>query len=97
MSSQVHAFVVPTRRIMLPGHLAGFLSSTGYKNIVAFIQAVNGAVKGKTLAESPSLNEVFECLGVGFVCFPSSFGLDVCSVCLALLYLLQVTIMSSIA
>ena len=51
-------FAAPARKIFAPQHVAAFKHSAAYKNITAFIMAVNEAVKGKPTTQPAPANEV---------------------------------------
>ena len=52
------SFTAPARKIFAPQHVAAFKHSTAYKNITAFILAVNESVKGKAATVAAPTNEV---------------------------------------
>jgi hypothetical protein len=43
---------LPRKRILSPAHLAAFKESDTYKDIVGFVEELNGAIVGKKLSDA---------------------------------------------
>ena len=48
---QQHAYVVPTKKITLPAHLAQYQKSKTYSEFIAFVLELNDAVKNKKIRD----------------------------------------------